>query len=192
MPKAVGSNSTPASDGQPDDFTALFELTANAAFRLIDRMISARLERQKLNEPYNPALIRNQLWPELFERIDDIVSTVYADHGLNLPEPGNGRPTSQYFHMVRHKLGASRDQFEAGSLLPWIEMKIRRDAERVSATLEAGTSDTISLRDQIISQKAREGISPADLSQAFNLRRSAIDRIIARLTDEPTVTKRSA
>jgi len=183
MPEAVNSHSTPVPEVKPDDFTALFELTANAAYRLIDRMISARLERRKLTEPYDTSLLSNQMWPELFERIEEIVSNVYADHGLDLPEPGYGRPTSQYFHQVRRKLGASRDQFEAGSLLPWIEMKIRNDAGELAAALESGMADSLSLRDRIIAQEAKKGVSSADLSQAFNLKRAAIDRIIARLND---------
>jgi len=178
MPEAVASNSIPMSEGQPEDLAALLNLTATMAFTLVDRLITARLAGAK-PEAVAPSG-KVAMWPDLFERIGRIVDDVYADHSLVVPEPGNGNPTSQYFHMVIRKLEGSRNPFEAGSLLPWIEMKIRADAAKL-ATQPHEPQEDGSLRDRIIAENIAAGISTADLAQAMNIKRSAIERIVGRL-----------
>lgn len=177
MPEAVASNSIPMSEGQPEDLAALLNLTATMAFTFVDRLITARLAGTK-PEAVTPSG-KVFMWPDLFERIGRIVADVYADHSLVVPEPGNGNPTSQYFHIVIRKLEGSRDPFEAGSLLPWIEMKIRADAAKL-ATRPRGPQED-SLRDRIIAENIAAGISTADLAQAMNIKRSTIERIAGRL-----------
>ncbi|MDR6667237.1 hypothetical protein [Rhizobium sp. 1399] len=178
MPEAVASNSIPASEGQPEELTALLNLTATMAFALVDRMITARLAGTKPETAAPSGKVT--IWPDLFQRIGKIVDDVYADHRLSVPEPGNANPTSQYFHMVIRKLEGSRDPFEAGSLLPWIEMKIRADAAKLAAQPIEANEDG-SLRDRIIADNIAAGISSADIAQAMNIKRSTVERIIGRL-----------
>ncbi|KGD95690.1 hypothetical protein [Rhizobium sp. YS-1r] len=188
MPEAVDSNSIPMPEGQPDDFTAVLNLTGALAYTLIEMMITARLEKRAAEAA--PADARVTIWPELFNHVERIVADVYADHGLDLPEPGHGRPTSQYYHKLLRKLEGSRDPFEAGMLLPWLEIEIREDASRLAAV--GIKRDDTSLRDRLIAEQASVGISPADLSQAFSLKRAAIERIIARLNGENQEGRRTA
>lgn len=71
------------------------------------------------------------------------------------------------------------DLLTVGSLLPWLELRIR--SEVIGGKAEAEFDDT-SLRDRLIVEQSKSGVSAAELSQAFNLRRGAVERIIARLT----------
>ena len=143
------------------------------------------------------------IWPELFVKVRNVVIDVFRDAGRELPEGDEASwddeggvvreivtMTSAYHNELLAALGGSRDAFEAGSMLPWIELRIRREVG--VETEKAATNDTLSLRDRIILEKMREGVSPSDLSQALSLRRGAVDRVIARLTERQDGVGREA
>ena len=93
------------------------------------------------------------------------------------------------------RLGDDRSLLEAGSLLPWLEMKIAReiapdDAQAAGDTAKPDQSP-VELRDRLIADQANRGISAADLSRAFNMRKAAIKKIIARLSEDVLLTDRA-
>lgn len=98
------------------------------------------------------------------------------------------RAQSQHGELLA-KLDGSGHLLDAGSLLPWLELKIRRE---VGLQTEFGTptaipddvfADPKNLRDQFIAEKIKEGFSLAHISQAMNVKISAIERALKRLTE---------
>lgn len=91
-----------------------------------------------------------------------------------------GRVGRFYNELIAKLKGEGKfDLLTVGSLLPWLELRIR--SEVIGGKAEAEFDDT-SLRDRLIVEQSKSGVSAAELSQAFNLRRGAVERIIARLT----------
>ncbi|WP_085025316.1 hypothetical protein [Ensifer aridi] len=130
----------------------------------------------------------------LLERIGEMAGAALLDAGYELdmedattwPEglmlEHTGRIGRFYNELIAKLNEAGRfDLLTVGSLLPWLELRIRREVMGAEAARDLG--DT-SLRDRLIVEQAKSGVSAADLSQAFNLRRGAVERIIARLTVE--------
>lgn len=77
------------------------------------------------------------------------------------------------------------DLLTIGSYLPWLEMRIRRELGVATVDLETqpiSDDNGQSLRDRLIAEQADAGVSISQISQAFGLKRAAVERIIGRLT----------
>ena len=125
---------------------------------------------------------------------------------------GDGKPddytftTTKYFRELVAKLEGDNHLLTVGSLLPWLEMKIWREVAGIDVSQErhqdkepsadenashekpdvadrAGSQKT-DLRDRLIAEQAQAGVSLSAISQAFNIKRVAVERILGRLTAE--------
>jgi len=74
------------------------------------------------------------------------------------------------------------DLLEADNLLPALELKIREELAIAVDQEQRTTPKT--LREEIIAEKLRQGISIEQLSQAFHIRASAIRRVMEKLTQQ--------
>jgi hypothetical protein len=116
-----------------------------------------------------------QIRSGLVDKLKPIVVAVLHEGSGNIRAIDPETVAREYADKIIERIGNEIDALEAGSLLPWAEMAIRRELGS-----DNGYAATI-LRDQLIAEQAAAGISPGQLSQAFNLRRDAIERIIGRL-----------
>lgn len=169
MPEAVGSISISAPEQQSGTITILSST----------KVITVSIK--ELNQPGVSRCGNVVIWPDLFERVANIYRQTYADLV--------GPVTSSFNALIR-SLDGELNALEAGSMLPWLETRIRNKlSEQVKALQRP---KPVSIRDAVIAEQAAAGFSVNELSQAFNLKQETIERIVRRLTDERTVAKRSA
>jgi hypothetical protein len=94
------------------------------------------------------------------------------------------------------KLDGCRHLLDAGSMLPWLELKIRREVGLTTEGHEPTKvpdelyADPKNLRDQFIAEKINQGLSLSHISQALNVKVSAIDRVMRRLTETAATQQR--
>lgn len=140
---------------------------------------------------------------DLLHRVGDIVAAVYCDAGWSMSKDDMGAwgieetrtysgDTAKYYRLLIEKLEGDDSRITAGSWLPWLEMKIRKDIGVIPAEREPEPLSAKSLRDQIVAEKYREGRSPSEISQALSLRQSTVLRIIDRLKGTVEVSDRKA
>ncbi len=96
-------------------------------------------------------------------------------------------PTYDQYNELIEKANGSTDLLETGSMLPWLELKIRKEfglntgyetSPQVADDLYA---DPKNLRDQFIAEKIKEGYSLAHISQSLNVKISAIEKAMQQM-----------
>lgn len=100
--------------------------------------------------------------------------------------------TSKYYEMLIEKLDGESELLIVGSLFPWLEMQIRKDfgvpiTEPTDKKAFSPVEDWIApkkLRDEFIAEKLQQGFSMQHISQALNIRVSAIEKAMAKLTEK--------
>lgn len=165
---------------------------------LIYRLILLRMNEvidhagQQINAMHGSRFLKETTTDiELMERIGQIVADVYCDAGHDMDRTNIGNwprdmlniyasATSRYYRELVERAEGDNHLLTIGSLLPWLELKIRR--EIIGDETDAAENAGISLRDSIIADQVRQGVSPADLSQALGVRKAVIERTIGRLT----------
>ncbi|NRF09394.1 hypothetical protein [Agrobacterium pusense] len=78
---------------------------------------------------------------------------------------------------IRSRMKATHDPIEAGSFLPWAEAEFRNELSQGQEKPAA-----IADRDRLIVELVKGGAHPSQVSQTFNIRREAVERIIGRLS----------
>lgn len=145
------------------------------------RARQADLEREKQADQLQSD--RSKVWLELMMHLTSIVTGIWREAGREPDENNEDHRKSiaemaqDYGRRIMEQLENKGDRIEAGSYLPWAEMKIRQEL-----TGEPSASTATSLRDTLIAEHSEKGITVQELSQAFNLRRAAVERIIGRLS----------
>ncbi len=171
MPKAVNSISIPAPEQQSGTITIL------SSTRVITLSI------KEIDQAGTSNCGSVVIWPELFQRVANIYRQAYAD--LSMPAPHDddliGSIVSSFNALIR-QLEGQLNSLEAGSLLPWLEMRIR--SQLSSGVTTAGMPKPVSIRDTVIAEQAMAGFTTNELSQAFNLKHETIERIVRRLSAE--------
>ncbi|KAB2752254.1 hypothetical protein [Brucella anthropi] len=133
----------------------------------------------------------------LAERITKMRVEAANEAGYELPEyfsdwseEQKGRvfyPTYDQYNELLERANGSTDLLEIGSMLPWLELKIRKEfglstgyemSPQVADDLYA---DPKNLRDQFIAEKIKEGYSLAHISQSLNVKISAIEKAMQRM-----------
>lgn len=134
---------------------------------------------------------------ELAERITRMRVEAAKEAGIELPEYFSDwseeqkervfYPTYAQYNELIERANGSTDLLEIGSMLPWLELKIRKEfglstgyemAPQVADNLYA---DPKNLRDQFIAEKIKEGYSLAHISQSLNVKISAIEKAMQRM-----------
>jgi hypothetical protein len=137
---------------------------------LIHRLIMARLtevadmakagvrvvkEAEKVAAEYNVGLGDDRgLWIELVDKVGDLVTNALIDAGIELdgddviswPKDLQKRHfdlTLCHYKKMMEKVNRSRDPLEVGSLLPWLELMIRREVLGDDATKQAAVDRII-------------------------------------------------
>jgi hypothetical protein len=139
------------------------------------------------------ASMKQAIWSELFLKVSGIVQQTMEDAGRYVPETNALlwseedstealKVTLTHYQLIVDRLGGSDDPFEAGSLLPWAELLIRKEFGSLPQAMSAEPVSPKSMRDQFIAEKHREGRTPSEISQALSLRQSTVLRTIDRLT----------
>lgn len=85
-----------------------------------------------------------------------------------------------YKDMIMDRLQDKADQIEAGSYLPWVEVKARKELD--PDTAENPRKRPMLMRDQFIAESIRQGNAVGDIAQALGLSTVAVDRAIRRLS----------
>lgn len=67
---------------------------------------------------------------------------------------------------------------------PGMEHELRTKAEGTVTAQSRDEPTATELREALIAEKLREGVEPAIIAQAMNLRKSAVDKVAAKLTAE--------
>lgn len=143
------------------------------------------------------------IWSELFLKVSSIVRQAMADAGRHVPEENaliwsdedNSdafRVSLTRYQLIIDRLAGSDDPFEAGSLLPWAELLIRKEFGSLPQAISAEPVSPKSMRDQVIAEMHREGRTPSEISQALSLRQSTVLRTIDRLTGRQEGGERKA
>lgn len=191
-------------DALPDHFSAglaeLFRRALSEFDELSDKLFSLVMQGSSQSRPntLNDKKHDPTIWTELMGRVASIVRNVMADAGAHVPEDDfsewSEAASDQYFSLMANhynnlmeKLDGVRDPFEAGSLLPWVEMAIRREIG-----IEPDHISPSWIRDEFILDSIKKGYSTADISQALGLRQKAVERAIGRLTISDADTQKSS
>lgn len=134
--------------------TTLFESTldhSNSSYgmHLIHKLIMARLDEVAadasvtVTEAYSTRQIATppQIDADVLVQVHQIVASVFEAAGETVANDGGVDLVSYYYNQLLKKLDGSADLLEVGSLMPWLEMKIRKDlgvidtVERVATRL---------------------------------------------------------
>lgn len=98
----------------------------------------------------------------------------------------------KYYGMLIEKLDGESELLVVGSMFPWLEMQIRKDFglsisgladKKVSQSIEDWSAPR-NLRNEFIVEKLQQGFSLQHISQALNIRVSAIEKAMAKLADK--------
>ncbi|MBX8801574.1 hypothetical protein HBA92_12490 [Ochrobactrum sp. MR28] len=106
----------------------------------------------------------------------------------------------RYYHRLLEKLDGEDDLLIVGSMFPWLEMKIRKDlgasiselTDKEALPREEGWAAPRSLRDEFIAEKLKQGFSVQYISQALNIRVSAIEKAMTKLAEKDQQSGESA
>lgn len=202
-----------------DDFS-LYSNGVHAIHQLImsrlDQVLDfARLEIEEIREkPFREGQA------ELFTRIGEMVCAAYTASGevgfrLDDFERWDDTKLKIYFVQTRRfrdalkeKAGGSTDLLTIGSLLPWLQMTIYKALapdvvppvfgqkpvvhEFATDKPTFSASPMAAYRAELAKRLADEGHSIAQISQIMNIKRSAVERILDRLTSEESKAKKTA
>ncbi len=127
----------------------------------------------------------------LLARVIQIVWEVWQDAGLDQGKADDAaweetrrsqimNLAHTYKDMIVDRLQDKADQIEAGSYLPWVEMKARKELEPDPAANPRNRP--MLMRDQFIAESIRQGNAVGDIAQALGLSTVAVDRAIRRLS----------
>lgn len=178
-----------------DDFS-LYADGIHQIYRLILMRLDAVVETvdHYIDKMAGRELAQGESYGDLMERVGQIVAAAYTEAGVEMDleqqlEWSKDR-SDTYFKTTAHYLrelnakmeGGDNHLLTAGSLLPWLELKIWREVAGIDLAERDSVAGDASLRDRLLFQQAKAGVSPNDLSQAFGIKRAAVERIIARLT----------
>lgn len=174
-----------------DDFSLYSD-----GIHLIYRLIISRLNEvmdsvgHRIDEMHGSRFLKEPSDMEVLVRVGQMVASAYADTGVDMDIENQAgwsndvfkvysSATRRYYTELIEQLDGDTHLLTIGSLLPWLELKIRR--EIVGDETDLLEPEDMSLRDTIIAEKAREGIPTAEISQALNIRKTAVERVIGRL-----------
>lgn len=175
-----------------------FSLYANGV-HMIYRLILLRLDAivndvdERIEEMEGRQFVQGKSSTELLERIGAMVAAAYTASGVEMDldtmlewskEMRNVYfgATSNYFRELEAKMEGDNHLLTAGSLLPWLELKIWNEIAGVNLASDGVTGEDIPLRDRLIKEQADAGVSATVLSNAFGIKRATVERIIGRLT----------
>jgi len=166
---------------------------------LIHQLIMLRLDetaeqaRELIETQARPRSVTQPVDHDLFNSVQGIVAETLSERGIVAsasPREWTADEsriildtTASYYRELVKELGSEASLIEAASLLPWIELRIRKALFGVEEG-QPDDDELVSLRDRLIAEQSKGGVSPAELSQAFNIRRSIVERIIGRLQAE--------
>lgn len=171
-------------------------------------IIANEFEQTLQERQLNHRLVRgSDVYSALIQRIGRIVADAYCSTGRNLvwdemvdwsreDTQAYSNSTAHYYRELIDRLEGEDDLLEVGSLLPWLELKIRKDiglsismpAKEQPILSDDVYADPKNLRDQFIVEKLKQGFSLPHISQALNVKISAIEKAIKKLTGENQVT----
>lgn len=142
---------------------------------------------------------------DLLQRVGEIVMSAYTDAGWDMRPENMADWSDQILQMysvtssrlykdIMAQLDGDTHLISAGSLLPWAEMKLRRELDLANYESEAADEPaTISrTRARLVKAGLQSGATARELSQALNMRLASVERLIATMTDEAGTVRKSA
>lgn len=144
--------------------------------------------------------LANHIDTDLWGHITRMVNEAYREAGRSAADDAEWseadsieftRRVTRLYNELVARLDGSRHLLDVGSMLPWLELKLRRELGLSTDFAHPLLPDDIyadpsDLRAAFIVEKVKEGFSLAHISQALNIKKANIERVIRQLqVDSP-------